>query len=228
MEGIPGGLRRSLGEGSHGAAAVHDVAALDGFALGLGRGRLLALRHLAADQVGTDAEALAGCQGMPRLLADTFVVVQQIAGYRDVAQGVSHWLQPGDGVLGVAGPVAIGDDANGEAAAGGRPNPFDQQWIVQEGLAAFEVDAADRAKLECLIERIFEIGQGEDPGLLRASPHEAMVAREDALIGEQEVQPRQVHVGFPSTPGFRSQTSATLGNRAISVWGRNMAAVKAS
>ena len=78
--------------------------------------------------------------------------MKQIGGDRNVAQESDERPQPDQGLLDRRSPVAVGDDADREAARGGRPDPFDQDRIEEEGFTALEVDCADRTNLLGLVE----------------------------------------------------------------------------
>ena len=86
-------------------------------------------------------------------------------------------------------PVGIRHDADFKAHAGGVLDAADKLGIVQEGLATFEVDAADAGLLR-LLQNACEPIDIQHADLARTAPQEAVVTFEGTAMRQHNVQAR--------------------------------------
>jgi hypothetical protein len=69
-----------------------------------------------------------------------------------------------------------------------------ERGVVEEGLAAFEVDPLHAAESLRLGEDLADLRQAQRADLVGATPHEAVVALEVALVGQEQVYAVELHV----------------------------------
>lgn len=186
IELIPGMVRHAVGQFFGSAPAIHDSrfagwyppdgsVCVDGFRLG------------DADDSQRNIELIGGCLRILGLLAQGSIPVVEIAADRQVIDQTGERTETLDSIVDGGGPEAVGDYADLEAHRRGGADASQEEGIIKERLATFEVNPADGVYVSGLIEDFLNIRAGNRAALPGTTPDETVITFEGALIGQQEV-----------------------------------------
>ena len=103
-------------------------------------------------------------------------------------------------------PVSVGHDASSQTRVVHHPQPYQQNRVEQEWLAAFEVNRVDCVNLLDLVQEFAKLAEGKGPLALWPAVQKAVIALPRALVGEQDVDPSQ-HDVLPLGAGEREMSS---------------------
>jgi hypothetical protein len=188
VEARPGRLRRAWGELLHGASAVHDLGFLfRAVCVGVAAG----IEARDADELTGDGQLR---RRFPHDAARLLVEVVPVAADREIPHQTRHGPETLDGVLDGRRPVAVGDDAHLESQAMRQAHRVRERGVVEEGLTPFEVDPLHAAEPLRLGENLANLRQTQRADLVGATPHEAVVALEVALVGQKQMHAVELHV----------------------------------
>src|ERR1039458_1268471 len=137
-----------------------------------------------------------------------FVVAHAEVSNAQVEQGTQPLLR----ILQRVRPVSVGHDASSQTRVVHHPQPYQQNRVEQEWLAAFEVNRVDCVNLLDLVQEFAKLAEGKGPLALWPAVQKAVLALPRALVGEQDVDPSQ-HDVLPLGAGEREMSSRPDGRR---------------
>jgi hypothetical protein len=85
-------------------------------------------------------------------------------------------------------------------------NPFDQDGIIEKRFSALKVDPFNRAEVFALLKDLLNDVQSHRAALPGTAPHKAVIALKVALVCEQQMKARELHV----SPPFDRQQNGTM------------------